>query len=113
MRLLPLFFQAVSNLTASRMRAFLATLGILVGTASVVALVSSGQMATEKALKQFKNLGTDFMAVSVYQENPSSEDDANNAFDLQKALEMQRISKDIRFIAPYTTLYSAMSSDGI
>jgi putative ABC transport system permease protein len=113
MRLLPLFLQALSNLTTSRMRAFLATLGILVGTASVVALVSSGKMATEEALAQFKNLGTDFMAVSIYEEKSSSEDDPNQAFDLKKALEMKNVSKDIRFIAPYTTLYSSMSSSGV
>jgi putative ABC transport system permease protein len=113
MRLLPIFLQAFSNLTASRMRAFLATLGILVGTASVVALVSSGQMATEAALAQFKNLGTDFMAVSIYQEKISGDDDANDTFDLQKALEMKNVSKDIRFIAPYTTLHSSMSSSGV
>jgi putative ABC transport system permease protein len=113
MRFFPVFLQAFSNLTASRMRAFLATLGILVGTASVVALVSSGKMATEEVLAQFKNLGTDFMAVYIYQEKTSTEDNTNDAFDLQKALEMQRISKDIRFIAPYTTLHSSMSSAGM
>ena len=42
--------QALVNLTASKLRSFLAVLGILVGTAAVVALISCGQLATEKAL---------------------------------------------------------------
>ncbi len=48
--------QALVNLTASKLRSLLAVLGILVGTAAVVALISCGQLATEKALEQFKAL---------------------------------------------------------
>ena len=58
--------QALVNLTASKLRSFLAVVGILVGTAAVVALISCGQLATEKALAQFKALGTDLLAVSIY-----------------------------------------------
>jgi putative ABC transport system permease protein len=58
---------ALVNLTAAKLRSFLAILGILVGTAAVVALISCSQLATEKALAQFKALGTDLLAISVYQ----------------------------------------------
>ena len=49
------FHQALSNIFSAKLRSFLAVLGILVGTASVVALVISGQLATQAALKQFNN----------------------------------------------------------
>ena len=58
---------AVVNLTSAKLRSFLAVLGILVGTAAVVALLSCGQLATEKALEQFKTLGTDLLSISIYQ----------------------------------------------
>lgn len=38
-------------------------LGIMVGTASVVALVSGGALATQQALEQVKSLGTDLMRI--------------------------------------------------
>ena len=58
------FREAVSNLYGSRLRSFLAILGIVVGTGSVVALISSGQLATEHALEQFKTLGTNLLAMT-------------------------------------------------
>ena len=57
---------ALSNLFSTKLRALLATLGILIGTASVVAMVNCGEMATQKALAQFKTLGTDLMSVNLF-----------------------------------------------
>ncbi len=45
-------YEAWSNLLTSKLRSFLALLGILVGTASVVAMVSGGNLATQAALKE-------------------------------------------------------------
>jgi putative ABC transport system permease protein len=56
---------ALRNLWAYRLRSFLAMLGVLVGTASVVALVASGQLATQHVMAQFAELGTQIMGVSV------------------------------------------------
>lgn len=52
---------AIRNLTAAPLRSFLAMLGIMVGTASVVAMISGGTLATQQALQAIKNLGTDLM----------------------------------------------------
>ena len=50
--------EALSCLKANRLRSFLALLGLLIGTASVVALITIGFLAKSAALDQFKNLGT-------------------------------------------------------
>ncbi len=54
---------AFRNLTAAPLRSFLAMLGIMVGTASVVAMISGGTLATQQALEAIKNLGTDLMRI--------------------------------------------------
>lgn len=81
--------EAYVNLLSAKMRSFLAVLGVLVGTASVVALVSGGQLATEHALEQFKQLGTDLMSATIQnvsqqqsnQQDTLSVDDINHMVD--------------------------------
>ena len=104
--------QALVNLMAAKLRSFLAVLGILVGTAAVVALISCGQLATEKALAQFKALGTDLLAVSVYQQT------ADNSHSKQEQIPLtfwrqfpQRIPAVLQ-IAPYSTAYQPLSFQG-
>ncbi|MGL6028597.1 MAG: ABC transporter permease [Legionella sp.] len=104
--------QALVNLTASKLRSVLAVLGILVGTAAVVALISCGQLATEKALEQFKALGTDLLAVSVYQKTPSK---SHSGADSLSAAQWQLIADrvpSVRKIAPYSTAYQPLSFQG-
>lgn len=104
--------QALINLTAAKLRSFLAVLGILVGTAAVVALISCGQLATEKALEQFKALGTDLLAVSVYQKSAGK---AQNGDDSLSASQWQQLAERIPYvikIAPYGTAYQPLSYNG-
>lgn len=104
--------QALVNLTASKLRSFLAVLGILVGTAAVVALISCGQLATEKALEQFKALGTDLLAVAVYQKTPTKSHSGDDALSIAQ---WQRLGEQIPFvvkIAPYSTAYQPLSFQG-
>lgn len=104
---------AFANLTATTLRTILAMLGILVGTASVVAMVSSGQMATQQALAQFKTLGTDMMAISLYSEGSSQSSSGSvQAFDVNNALAMKSAVPDIEIVAPYTLLYASISYAG-
>lgn len=104
--------QALVNLTASKLRSILAVLGILVGTAAVVALISCGQLATEKALAQFKALGTDLLAVSVYQKTPSNSHSADDSLSINQ---WQQLADQIPYIvniAPYSTAYQPLSFQG-
>lgn len=104
--------QALVNLTASKLRSLLAVLGILVGTAAVVALISCGQLATEKALEQFKALGTDLLAVSIYQKVPSKSHSESDSLTIDQ---WQQIAERIPYvlkIAPYSTAYQTLSFNG-
>jgi putative ABC transport system permease protein len=57
--------EALRNLFYAKMRTFLATLGIVVGTGAVVALILSSQLATQHALQQFQVLGTRVLVMQL------------------------------------------------
>jgi putative ABC transport system permease protein len=98
--------EAIGNLASSKLRSALAILGILVGTASVVAMVSSGQLATEAALLQFKSLGTNLLSISLYDERNAQSTQTPRQMTLQDARQLpQQISPAIQLIAPYTSIY--------
>ncbi len=103
--------QAIQNIMAAKLRAFLALLGVLVGTAAVVALISCGQLATEKALSQFKKLGTDLLAVGVYS-NPRTSGGASGEITLDNWRKLPESVPAINRIAPYVTTYQPMSYHG-
>lgn len=104
--------QALVNLFAAKLRSFLAVLGILVGTAAVVALVSSGQLATEKALAQFKALGTDLLSVSVYQNAADKKSSEKESISINYWRQFPERIPDILQIAPYGTAFQPMSFQG-
>ncbi|CAM3106003.1 ABC transporter permease [Legionella steigerwaltii] len=105
--------QALVNLTAAKLRSFLAVLGILVGTAAVVALISSGQLATEKALAQFKALGTDLLAVAVYPK--TTDKSSSGSMESISVAQWEQLPERIPYIvdmAPYSTAYQPLSFQG-
>ena len=104
--------QAFSNLLSSKLRSFLAVLGILVGTASVVALLSSGELATQKALAQFKALGTDLLSITLYENKASTEQTPANTFSLDESYQLKQQLPAIRDIAPYTALFNPSTYQG-
>ncbi len=106
--------EGLRNLYFSKLRAVLALVGVLVGTASVVAMVLGGELATNEALKEFKSLGTDLLAVSI---NASSEERRSTGGHLEnlsvpQALELQTVDPAIIDSAPYTQLFHPMTYQG-
>lgn len=106
--------EGLLNLYFAKLRSILALLGVLVGTASVVAMVLGGELATNEALKQFQSLGTDLFAVSI---NSSSEDNKEAAgkaenLSLQQALDIAAGNKDILKVAPYTQVFHPIFYNG-
>lgn len=106
------FQQAFINLAAAKLRSFLAVLGILVGTAAVVALISCGQLATEKALEQFKALGTDLLAISAYQKTPSKSRNGEDNIAINVWRQIPESIPSVLQIAPYSTAYQPISFQG-
>ena len=106
--------QAMLNLAASKLRSFLALLGILVGTAAVVALINCSQLATEKALAQFKALGTDLLAVSVFEKatKGSSGIGKKQTISLRVWRQFPSLIPAIKRIAPYNVAYQPMYFQG-
>jgi putative ABC transport system permease protein len=105
------FKTSLANILTSKLRSLLTLLGILVGTASVVALISSGELATQHALEQFKNLGTDLLSVSI-ENNNQNNSNLSAKLNLAKIDTIQRASNNILASAPYTTDYSSISFSG-
>lgn len=112
MTLVSHFQQALINLASSKLRSFLAVLGVLVGTAAVVALISCGQLATEKALEQFKALGTDLLAISAYQKTPNKSSSGDDQIPINVWRQIPERVPSILQIAPYGTAYQPVSFQG-
>ncbi len=101
--------EAFSNLISSKLRSILAILGVLVGTGSVVALISSSQLATAHALQEFKTLGTNLLAVTL--ENAPTPGGGANPQARKLTLDMMpkvdQASNQVVQSAPYTVLYQS------
>lgn len=97
--------EALINLSSLRLRSLLALLGILIGTASVVAMVSCGELATNEALSQFEHLGTDLLAISITDQRSQKKVTADTELSMSKAMKLITVSPHIMQVAPYTLIY--------
>jgi len=107
--------EGMLNLFSSKLRSVLALLGVLVGTASVVAMVSGGELATNEAIKQFKTLGTDLLAVTISDaadEEHKLSSGVQESLTLLQAQQIISADKQIRDVAPYTQLYNPVQYNG-
>ena len=64
MSILELVRLALARLAVSRLRAALTMLGIVIGVASVIALVAVGQGATSGITQQRQSLGTNLLTIN-------------------------------------------------
>jgi putative ABC transport system permease protein len=69
MNVLELFRLALSRLQTQRMRAALTMLGVIIGVASVVALVGVGQGTTSNITNQLASLGTNLLTINPTEQN--------------------------------------------
>jgi putative ABC transport system permease protein len=72
---------AVKTLTANKLRSALTMLGIVIGNASVIAMVGVGQGAQKLASEQFESLGPNILFVT-----PGSPQARNRTIDLPRTL---------------------------
>lgn len=72
---------AVATLVLNKQRSSLTMLGIIIGSASVIAIVGIGQAGQKLALKQLKSLGPNVLFVS-----PGSKETRNMSFEEPKTL---------------------------
>lgn len=57
------FLMALDNITNNKMRSFLTSLGIVIGVASVIALITIVQSVTGEMMSQFESMGADKITV--------------------------------------------------
>jgi len=107
--------EGLLNLFSAKLRSILALLGILVGTASVVAMISGGKLATNEALKQFKTLGTDLLAISINDASEQSQSSTSSnpaSLSISQAQAIRAIDKNIIGVAPYTQIFNTLAFEG-
>jgi len=63
MELNELFFESLGTLTLNKMRTGLATLGIIIGIGSVIALISLGQASQKSVQNQIQSLGSNLLTI--------------------------------------------------
>ena len=79
-----------------------------VGTGSVVALISSSQLATEHALAQFKKLGTNLIAVMLNSQQSSGGTGKGHKLVVNDMKIIQQQVPEIEKIVPYTMFYETI-----
>lgn len=106
--------EGLINLYFAKLRSILALLGVLVGTASVVAMILGGELATNEAIKQFKSLGTDLLAVSINSSDEQNQKAGGKAenLNLSQALDLTNADNNILQVAPYTQLFQQILYQG-
>lgn len=57
--------EAARSLARARLRTLLGLIGIMIGIASVIAMISTGRIATAESRRRFEALGTDIVTVRV------------------------------------------------
>lgn len=102
--------QAFSNIKHHLMRSFLTLLGVLVGTAAVVALLTGSELATENALSQFKKLGVDLISVS-FSESGDSQNHSQPDLNTTQLLHFE--TSHVKEAMPYTLHYSQVIANNI
>ncbi|MDE0005665.1 MAG: ABC transporter permease [Rhodospirillaceae bacterium] len=93
--------EAFVSLYASKQRSLLALIGIVIGIGSVIGMVSVGEIAKRQALQQFKELGTEFLAISARGAGPSGAG-VPPRFRLSDALALPDEVSSISASAPWT-----------
>ncbi|MBN7773837.1 ABC transporter permease [Clostridium aminobutyricum] len=97
---------AWENIKNSRMRSFLTSLGIVIGVAAVIALITIVQSATGEMLSQFESLGTGKITV-IATGNPLKS--GLTSRDLQNLEEIDNVSG----VAPSVSITGSAGKQGI
>ncbi len=107
-----LLSEALGNLMAHKWRSLLAILGILVGAASVTAMLSIGTIATHKTLAEFQILGTDLMAIDLSLNDTMRRDSAAVFLTPRDWASLPATIPSIHRIAPFGLLPATLSMNG-
>jgi len=98
--------EALNSLWNSKQRTLLALLGIVIGIGSVIAMVSIGVVVKHESLKQFEQMGTDVITISLQSSGGFGSDSGRGGtVHLKDVLDIPLECPDIERVAPYTSTY--------
>ena len=112
--MMPIHFyiqEAFRQLFCFKLRGFLAVLGILVGTASVVAMMSIGELAEQQILDQFEKMGINLLSVNIIPQH-MGQNSSHSTLSLPAAQNTTSASSNITRVAPYISNYGNIKFDG-
>jgi putative ABC transport system permease protein len=98
---------ALSRLRTSRMRAGLTMLGVIIGVASVVALVGVGQGTTSNITSSLASLGTNLLTISPTSQN----DDGSTSLSLDDAAAIAELAS-VAGVAPEVSTSQTVTAGG-
>lgn len=100
------FFQAIRSLTSNKTRSGLSVMGILIGVASLIAMLALGRGAQEQVNKNISSLGSSLLVVrpsSPMRGGISFESGSPMRFNLQDVYEIKDRVAGVSRIAPYVS----------
>ena len=92
--------EGIVSLYAAKQRSLLALIGIVIGIGSVIAMVSVGVIAKRQALEQFRELGTEFLAIRSV--------GSAKRIPLADALALPKETSSITAVAPWSQGYTGV-----
>jgi putative ABC transport system permease protein len=97
--------EALTNILAAKWRSFLAIIGITMGSAAVVALLSLSEIASRHASEQFKTLGTNLIAINLAYPNANHPGAMVMGVDLSMVDGLSQSVQGLAAVAPYLYLF--------
>lgn len=92
--------EASRNIVATKQRSLLALLGIVIGTASVIAMLNVGSIMQNAVMEQFRAMGTN--VINIRAQYSADEDSAgHNKLDLDLARALGSATQQLIQVAPF------------
>jgi putative ABC transport system permease protein len=103
---------ALSSIIANKMRSFLTMLGVVIGVAAIVSLISVGRGASESITSSIKGLGTNLLFVTPGQRNsegPGSSGGSAQNLTYKDAKAIEQTISNIKAVSPEVSKNYAVS----
>ncbi|MDF2607856.1 MAG: ABC-type antimicrobial peptide transport system, permease component [Bacillales bacterium] len=97
---------AIKNIYTNKLRSLLTMLGIIIGVAAVIALVSIGNGATTKVTDQVKSLGSNLINVNIQGRG------VQRSISYDQAMSYKNI-KEVKYVSPILSANTNVSSENI
>ena len=107
MNILSLIKVSISAVASNKMRSFLSMLGIIIGVAAVIAMMSIGQGSKESIRKELSSMGTNMLTIRPGADNgPGGVRQDPSAMQTLKLADYERISAErklVKYVSPEVT----------